>query len=93
MQVVDWDSRGLSPLSQHFEFNRSVRVLFTQAEEISFFYSDFVEPPHTERVCLELEDREAIRSLTFYRDGFGAEAYTMNYDAPYSNPRDRNQDL
>ncbi|CAI6080133.1 unnamed protein product [Clonostachys chloroleuca] len=92
MQVVDWDDRGLSPLVQHLDFSRLVRALFKQASETAFLYKDFIQPPSIDRQHGSLEDREAIRSASFYKAGFGAEWHTIAKDAPYKGARDRDQD-
>ncbi|VUC25177.1 unnamed protein product [Clonostachys rosea] len=91
MQVVDWD-QGLSPLSQHLDFSRLVRALFHQASETSFLHKDFIKLPRPNWPHQELEDREAIRSSSFYKVGFGAEWHTTADDAPYTMTRDHGQD-
>lgn len=91
MQVVDWNSRGLSPFSQHLDFSRLVRALFKQASETSFLYKDSINPSPMDWPHHDLEDREAIRSASFYKAGFGAEWHTITKDAPYKGARDRDQ--
>ncbi|KAK7229455.1 hypothetical protein V2G26_001625 [Clonostachys chloroleuca] len=91
MQVVDWDSRGLSPFSQHLDFSRLVRALFKQASETSFLYKDSINPSPMDWPHHDLEDREAIRSASFYKAGFGAEWHMITKDAPYKGARDRDQ--
>ncbi|CAH0002510.1 unnamed protein product [Clonostachys byssicola] len=91
MQVVNWDDRGLSPLIQHLDFSRIVHALFKHASETSFLYKDFVKPPAIDRQHQGLEHREAIRSASFYKAGFGAEWHTIAEDVPYNRARDRDQ--
>ncbi|CAG9949486.1 unnamed protein product [Clonostachys rosea f. rosea IK726] len=91
MQIVTWDFRGLSPLSQHVDFRKSVRDLFDQASATSFFYKDSVSPQLLDSSLPELEDREAIRSSVFYRAGYGAESHTTAHDIRYHQARNGDQ--
>lgn len=91
MQVVTWDSRGLTPLSQHVDFRRSVRDLFDQASAASFFYKDFISPQLLDSSHTELEDRDAIKSSVFHRAGYGAESHTTAHGIRYRQARNRDQ--
>ncbi|CAH0045334.1 unnamed protein product [Clonostachys solani] len=91
LKVMQVDNQGLSPLLQHLDFSRIVRALFKQASKASFLYKDFIKPPTIDRQHQGLEDREAIRSASFYKAGFGAEWHTIAEDVPYNRTRDRDQ--
>lgn len=84
MESTSWNS-GLSSLSQHIGFHRSVQSILRQAALFKFFYpGTYIEPLVLDWVDPLLENRQAIRSSCFHLFGFGAEDYTCSKDVVYN---------
>lgn len=84
MQQADWET--LSPLSQHFAFQKRVASVFDQAKSFQVFQERPVQLPlldtRGERFLLE---RAAIRDSFFQVHEFGAEAFTADHDTVYAS--------
>ena len=82
MQEVEW--KNLPPLAQHVSFHLSVRAIFEQARESSFFHDMPTELPPLD-ICGDrrLLERAAIRDSSFRVHGFGIENHTTDLDVPY----------
>jgi hypothetical protein len=84
MQQVEWED--LSPLSQHCAFYRQVASVLDQAKLLQVFQEKPVQQSISDsRGEQDLLERAAIRDSSFQVHGFGAEAYTTEYDITYSS--------
>ncbi|KAH8676420.1 hypothetical protein BGZ60DRAFT_562097 [Tricladium varicosporioides] len=82
MQQVDWEA--LPPLSQHYDFRKQVELIFDQARSFQVFQERPVQLPTLDsRGNQFLLERAAIRDSRFRVSDFGAEDFTIDYDAVY----------
>ncbi|KAK2608816.1 hypothetical protein QQS21_002673 [Conoideocrella luteorostrata] len=86
LQVVSWVD-GLSALSHHYDFRTAVQHIFDQSTKYAFFHpDDYVEPPNLENTePVDLDQRNAIRSLTFCIAGYEAAVYSKSDDKEYGH--------
>ncbi|KAJ4296532.1 hypothetical protein N0V90_006577 [Kalmusia sp. IMI 367209] len=85
MQQVHWDAQ-LPFMSQHPSFYNEVERLFIDSQKKRLLYRTHaqVEPPKLGFAHSVLLHRDMIRSSTFQVDGFGAEAFTRQFDVIYA---------
>ena len=84
MQRISWVD-GLSPIAQHCDLYRGAKAILQQAASFEFFHQTKLKgltDLDRGKECLLV--RDAIRSSTFHRSGFGAEHFTVHHDSIYT---------